>query len=182
MTRRLFVLDHNFPPLVIKPHIPEVEFRMLQDIDPWLLEDVEDWAILMALAQYKPTTIHGFVTCDASMLNLSRTLPVLSQTSLSLVVCEGAGSDPIAATALALLHAPYVAERWIGRPELVVVRHPGRKVNELREGIERLATRAGVSRSRFLRANECSREQLSTPVRTWYQPALGLMSKRPRPT
>lgn len=173
-TGRTFVLDHNFPPLVIRPYIPEVEFIALQDVDPWLLANVEDWAILLALEQYKPTRIHGFVTCDDTMLNLSKTLPVLSQTRLSLLVCEGVGDDPIAATALAMLHAPYVAARWTDRPQLVVARHPGSKPDELRAWVEKLAARARVRRSRFLRANECSREQLTSPVRDWYQPPLNL--------
>lgn len=182
MPQRTFVLDHNFPPLVIKPPIPEVQFRMLQDIDPWLLEDVEDWAILLALSQYKPFPVHGFITCDDTMLNLSKTLPVLNQTSLSLVVCAGEGHDPIASTGLALLHAPYVAARWTNRPELVVVRHPGSKQNELREWTEKLADRANVSRARFLQMHQCTRKQLTTPVSAWYAPPLRLGETSARPT
>jgi hypothetical protein len=174
VTRRTFVLDHNFPPLVVRPFIPEVEFRMLQDIDQWLLENVEDWAILLALSQHKAFPIHGFVTSDDTMLNLSKTLPVLSQTSLSLVVCEGEGHDPIAATGIALLHTPYIAARWTDRPELVVLKHPGKKTNGLHEWTDKLAARAGVKRARYLRANECSRDQLTKPVRSWYQPPLKL--------
>ena len=139
MTRRLFVLDHNFPAMAVSPFIPEVEFRPLQAIDPWLTRGVEDWAVLHGLAQNKATKIHGFVTNDDRMLNLSRTLPVLMQTELTLLICMSTGHDPIAATGLVLMHAPYVAARWQAHPELVVTRHPGQKANELETWIDKLS-------------------------------------------
>jgi len=73
------------------------------------------------------------------MLNLSRTLPVLMQTELTLLICMSAGHDPIAATGLVLMHAPYVAARWKAHPELVVTRHPGQKANELETWIDKLS-------------------------------------------
>jgi len=155
--------------MAISPSVPEVEFRMLQDIDPWLTSGVADWATLLGLSQHKPVEIHGFVTCDDTMLNLSRTLPVLMQTELTLLVCANVGHDPIAATGLVLLHAPYVAARWTAHPELVVVRHPGQKTNELDDWIEKLSRRAKMDRNEYLRANELSRAELR-PLKDWYVP------------
>lgn len=171
MTQRLFVLDHNFPAMAVNPRVPEVEFRMLQDVDPWLTAGVEDWATLLGLAQFKVPKVHGFVTCDDSMLNLSRTIPVLLQTELTLLVCANVGHDPIAATGLVLLHAPYVAARWTAHGELVVVRHPGQKLNELETWLGKLSKRAKAKRNEYLRANELTREQLTKPIKDWYTPA-----------
>jgi len=36
---------------LVSPFIPEVEFRPLQAIDPWLTRGVEDWAVLHGLAR-----------------------------------------------------------------------------------------------------------------------------------
>ncbi len=171
MTRRLFVLDHNFPGLAVEPFIPEVEFKALQDIDPWLTRGVDDWATILGLHQFKSSKIHGFVTCDDGMLNLSRTIPVLMQTDLTLLVCAKTGHDPIAATGLVLLHAPYIAARWTEHPELVVVRHPGQKANEVEDRLETLIGRTKMKRGEYLRANELTREQLETPLKDWYVPS-----------
>lgn len=160
--------------MALRPTIPEVEFRLLQDVNPWLTSGVQDWAVLLGLFQFKPYKVHGFVTSDDSMLNLSRTLPVLRQTDLTLMVCQGQGHDPIAATGLLLLHCPYVARRWTSHAELVVVRHPGQKANELEPWIAKLAVRAKTGRSAYLRANELKAEELGRPLQEWYAPTLEL--------
>ena len=157
--------------MAASPFIPEVEFRPLQAIDPWLTRGVEDWAVLLGLYQYKAAKIHGFITCDDGMLNLSRTIPVLTQTDLTLLVCLKAGHDPIAATGLILLHAPYTAARWTAHPELVVVRHPGQKTDELDGWVDKLSSRAKMTRAQYLRAHELGRDQLTRPLRDWYTPS-----------
>jgi len=168
--RRLFVTDHNFPRQVTAIHLPEAELRSLTSVDPWLTQRVADWAVLLGLHQYKAQKIHGFITNDDSMLNLSRTLPVLMQTELTLLVCAGVGDDPVAATGLLLLHLPYVARRWGPHPEAVVVRPAAPKTDDLPRLLEVNARRAGATASEFRRAHELDRRQLTTPLRDWYEP------------
>jgi len=150
--------------------MPEAELMSLTDVDPWLTHRVADWALLLGLYQYRPRKIHGFITNDARMLALSRTLPVLMQTDLTLLVCAKVGHDPVAATGLLLLHLPYVAKRWAAHPEVVVVQPSGQKANELSPHLEIAASRAGQAIAPFRRAHELTREQLTTPLKDWYEP------------
>jgi hypothetical protein len=150
--------------------MPEAEIKTLTDIDPWLTHRVADWAVILALHQYRPLKIHGFITNDAKMLALSRTLPVLMQTELSLLVCARVGDDPVAATGLLLLHLPYLARRWAPHPEVVVANSPAQKPDELSDSLEVAATREGLSVRDFIKTYRPSRTELSTPLRNWYVP------------
>jgi len=116
--------------MVLSVQMPEARLTPLTKIDPWLTADVEDWAILVALHQRRPD-VHGFITTDESMLHTPKLLPILLQTNLTLVVCQEAGHDAIAATGLLLLHLPRIARRWVDHPQLWVLRAPAEKASEV---------------------------------------------------
>jgi hypothetical protein len=105
---RLFALDQNFPQPILDTldrFIPEAELLPLADIDVRLIENTEDWEVLLALHHHERPW-DGLITADSSMLNLPRELAVLMQTRLALVVAEEAAHDPLRASGLVLLHLP----------------------------------------------------------------------------
>jgi hypothetical protein len=150
--------------------MPELELISLTVVDPWLTSGVEDWAVLLGLYQYRPRKIHGFITNDDKMLALSRTLPVLAQTDLTLLVIAGVGHEPVSATGLLLLHAPAVAARWTERPELVVVQSPPIKANEFSKFLTTAAMQHDLAPGPFRKKFQLEREQLTTPLKDWYVP------------
>jgi hypothetical protein len=107
---RLFALDQNFPePIVaaLDNFIPEAELVPLRAIDPMLVEDIEDWQILLAL-HHHARDWDGLITTDSGILNLPREMVVIRQTLLTLVVAEAAGHDPIRATGLLFTHLSWI--------------------------------------------------------------------------
>lgn len=167
MTRRRFVLDHDFPPLVVRVPIPEVELVALASVDARLVADVEDWAVIAALGQRND--VDGFVTIDRRMLRTPKVLSVLAQTRLSLVVCKDVGNDPIAATGLALLHLPSIAGRYEGQAQLWDLPRPAqRRPEDLDRAIVELARHAKVSREALLVREQLTPEELARPVMDWY--------------
>jgi hypothetical protein len=75
---RLFALDQNFPvPIVtaLDNFIPEAELVPLREIDPMLVEDIEDWQILLAL-HHHARDWDGLITTDSGILNLPREMAV----------------------------------------------------------------------------------------------------------
>lgn len=114
--------------------------------------------------------MHGFVTNDERMLNLTRTLPVLLQTELTLFVCSEVGDDPVAATGLLLPHLPDIARRWSVHPAAFVVRPPATRVNELTKRLEAVAGRQGMTPQALRRRFELTHEQLTAPLKDWYVP------------
>jgi hypothetical protein len=107
---RLFALDQNFPePIVtaLDNFIPEADLVPLRDIDPMLVEDIEDWQILLAL-HHHARDWDGLITTDNGILNLPREMAVVRQTLLTLVVAEAVGHDPIRATGLLFTHLSWI--------------------------------------------------------------------------
>jgi hypothetical protein len=127
---RLFALDQNFPQPILDSldrFIPEAKLVPLADIDIRLIEDTEDWEVLLAL-HHHARPWDGVITADSSMLNLPRELAVLMQTKLTLVVAEESAHDPLRASGLVLLHLPGICART--RPDVAQVwrlRAPSRK-------------------------------------------------------
>jgi len=159
--------------MVLRLQMPEAALVSLASIDPWLTADVEDWAILVALYQRR-TAVHGFITTDESMLHTPKVLPILLQTNLTLVVCQEAGHDAIAATALVMLHLPRIARRWVDHPQLWVLRAPPEKAAEVVEKrIDRMAR--SEQRREFIRRHQITNAQLTEPIRTWYVPQQPLL-------
>lgn len=108
--RRLFALDHNFPIPIVRAlgqSVPEAELVPISEIDARLPDMNEDWRVLLAL-HHHPRPWDGLITTDSGMLSLARELSVLLQTSLTLVVAQGAGHDPLRATGLVLTHLPHI--------------------------------------------------------------------------
>lgn len=124
-----FVLDHNFPNNIIQAlgHIPEADLIPLQVFDAALIQNVEDWEILVRIHQAR---LDGFITSDEAMINQAKELAVLIQTRLTLVVTESVTHDPLVATGLLLIHLPHIAHQTApARPQLWVLRAPGRKAH-----------------------------------------------------
>jgi hypothetical protein len=104
------VLDQNFPLAVKRKGAAEaavssvglewpfdITLVPLAEIDPGLVEQVEDWQILEAL--HRRGGIDGLITNDERILSQAREMVVLSRTRLVLVVTRGTGHDPLRATA-----------------------------------------------------------------------------------
>lgn len=163
--------------MVLTVQMPEARLVPLTRIDPWLTEDVEDWAILVALYQRR-AEVHGFITTDESILFTPKLLPILLQTNLTLVVCQDAGHDAITATGLVLLHLPRIARRWVDHAQLWVLRSPPEKASEeIEERIDRLSKNEGGRD--FIRRHQISHERLAKPLRSWYVPQQPLLPPSP---
>jgi hypothetical protein len=114
--------------------------------------------VLLALHQLG---YEGLVTCDENMLWLPETVAVVEQTGLSVVVCAGAGHDPIMASGLLLAHLPHVAKRHRkGSPQIWTLKAVDRGPIPLAKHKESLARRSGVQVDDF----RLSDAQLRTPV------------------
>lgn len=95
------------------------------------------------------------------MLWLPETVAVIEQTGLSLVVCAGAGHDPIMASGLLLAHLPHVAKRHRrGRPQVWVFKAVDRGPIELSKHKKSLESRSGVRVDDFM----LSEDTLQTSV------------------
>jgi hypothetical protein len=108
-----FALDEDFPDTIIKAlgiGIPEAELVPIRHVDP-RLRQMDDWKLLLSL--YHLRDWDGMVTTDARMLKLPRELSIIHQTSLTLVVVEEAGHDPIRAAGLLLVHLPMICRKTV---------------------------------------------------------------------
>ena len=109
MTPAIFAIDEGFPVGVLeanKKFLPEAVLIPCLTVDP-RIEGMDDWELLRALRNHRKP-FAGLVTADRRMLGDPKTLSVLHQLKLTLVVAEGAGSDPILASAIMLAHLPTV--------------------------------------------------------------------------
>ena len=122
-----FVLDQNFPLNILTAlgYIPEANLTALHSVNSALIQDHEDWEILLDLHR---RGYDGFITADSAMIRLPKELAVLIQTGLTLVVTEGVGHDSIQATGLLLIHLPHIAHQTRkGTPQLWRLRPPPRR-------------------------------------------------------
>jgi hypothetical protein len=105
-----FVLDHNFPYTAtgIK-WPPALSLTPLRDYDQRLVRDHDDWQVLASLA--RRGDVDGYVTNDARMLDLPTEMVALTLSRLILVVTDGTGADPLAATGLLMAYLPQIAVR-----------------------------------------------------------------------
>lgn len=95
------------------------------------------------------------------MLWLPETVAVVEQTGLSVVVCAGAGHDPIMASGLLLAHLPHVAKRHRkGSPQIWTFKAVDTGPIPLAKHKESLTRRSGVQVDEF----RLSDAQLRTPV------------------
>jgi hypothetical protein len=106
-----FVLDHNFPYQVVHglDWPPYLRLRGLKDVAPDLIDEPDDWRILLQLATRGD--VDGYITNDAAMLELPEEMVALTRTRLTLVVTVGVGHNPVRATGLLMTYLPEVARR-----------------------------------------------------------------------
>jgi hypothetical protein len=106
-----FVLDHNFPYQVVNglDWPPYIHLSALKDIAPNLVEEPDDWRILLALAAMDD--VHGYITNDAAMLDSAEEVVALTRTRLALVVTSGVGHNPLRASGLLLTYLSEIARQ-----------------------------------------------------------------------
>lgn len=168
----LFALDEGFPQTILQVAalLPDVTLRPLRDVDPRLVGNSEDWAVLLRLYQH-PEPFDGLITTDASMHNLPKEMSVLHQTNLTLVQVLAAGNDAIRATALVLLHLPYIVkETRRDRPQYWALRPPAKRpARRAVDALGEIAQKQGVAVSELLESGRLNEGQLAQDMWRWYQ-------------
>jgi len=145
-----FVLDQNFPfQAAGLPWPPALTVSPLRAIDPDLASDHDDWEIFRAL--HDRGGIDGFITNDASLLNLAREMVMLSRTQIILVVTAGLGHDPLGATGLLMLHLPQIAKQQHPRPCIYTLKRPKLQLTNVRSTVDALAAQAGLAPAALMR-------------------------------
>ncbi len=99
---------------------PDLRISRLYDIQPELTRDQEDWQVLLALNQRGD--VNGFITNDAKLLNLPAEMLALHTTSLTLVITDGVGDQPIRATGLVMVHLETIASQMSNKPRIWILR------------------------------------------------------------
>jgi hypothetical protein len=146
-----FALDENYPtPLIaaVGDYFEGVELVSVREIDP-RLQSMDDPDLLLAL-HHDPGRWAGLITTDTGILRQPRSLDIIRQTQLALVVARSAGHDPLVATGLVLANLPAICARLQESPggvfELVKQRVVQGKPAEL---FAELAKRSGSSPTSF---------------------------------
>ncbi len=135
-----FVLDQNFPfQATGLPWPPALTVSPLRAIDPDLTSDHDDWEIFRAL--HDRGGIDGFITNDASLLNLAREMVMLSRTQIILVVTAG----------LLMLHLPQIAKQQHPRPCIYTLKRPKLQLTNVRSTVDALAAQAGLTPAALMR-------------------------------
>jgi hypothetical protein len=124
VTASHFVLDHNFPVAAVTlPWPPNLlQVTALRDLDPRLTRGFQDFQIIQALD--KRGDVHGLVTNDARILNLSPEMVALSRSRLTLVVTDGVGHDPLRALGLIMVYLQAIALKAVAQSQIFVLK-PG---------------------------------------------------------
>jgi hypothetical protein len=151
-----FVLDHNFPYQVVHglDWPPYIRLSGLKDIAPQLVEEPDDWRILLALAA--DSGIDGYITNDGEMLNLVEEMAVLTRTQLTLVVTASSGHTPMRASGLLMTYLPEIARQVQGqaRRQATIFRLQASQVSHFRSSpgqqIDKLAARRQIEPQRLL--------------------------------
>lgn len=133
----VFVLDQNFPRQSSEIPWPQpLVLERLPVAHPDLVASVDDWEIILEL-QHRGAA--GFVTNDAQILNSPRELVALSRTTLTLVVTEGTGHDPLVANGLLQVHLGEIAADGNTRPTIYRLRKTGKSVDSPARRLNTLA-------------------------------------------
>jgi hypothetical protein len=145
--RRLFALDQNFPEPIIaalREAIDCAELVSVRDIGKEL-PTLDDWELLLRL-HTDPREWDGLITCDASMLSLSREMAALERTGLSLVIADGQGHNPIRATGLLLVHIEHICHQTVRhRSQIWTLRAGHKDPDKATRYLEKIADREKVS-------------------------------------
>jgi hypothetical protein len=147
-----FALDHNFPVQIISDvWPPSIELVRLGDIDSRMTE-WDDWQIILELD--RRGGYDGLITDDGDMLALPNAMVALARTSLSLVVADAAGHQPIKAAGLLMIYLPAIINSRPRGPSIFVlsVDEVGRKKRDVYECIRRIARQENVADQDLRRA------------------------------
>src|SRR3989442_14226763 len=103
-----FGVDHNFPEPILEAIRGYLPFgvEMIKEISPLLIANVDDWQVLLALAQQG---YHGLISLDFEAIALPKEMAGVHQTELSPVPNEAGGGNPPPAGGHVAIHATHVA-------------------------------------------------------------------------
>ena len=147
-----FALDHNFPVQIISDvWPPSIELIRFGDIDPRMTE-WDDWQIILELE--RRGGFDGLITDDGDMLAERNPMVALSRTSLSLVIADAAGHQPIKAAGLLMIYLQAIIANRPRGPSIFVlsVDEVGRKKRDIFECIRRIARQENVAEQDLRRA------------------------------
>jgi hypothetical protein len=166
-----FALDEGFPSTIFKLEdlLPGIELVSLRSIDPRLVGNSEDWAVLLRVHQLH---CDGFLTTDGRIIEDAKVLAVLHQTKSTLVSYVETGHDAIRATGLTLLHLPFIAKSTDPDiAQLWVLRPPQRKeAKKAWDQIGELASRHHISAQQLFHTQRLSEDELQQDLWNWYEP------------
>jgi len=163
--RASFGVDHNFPsPILdaVKPFLPFAATTLLT-IDPRLVEDKDDWEVILALHQLG---YDGLITADYNMTRLPREMAVIHQTRSTLVAIEAAGDNPLRAVGQLLVQSFHVARAFrpqeaqvfrIGEPRAVRPASAWARLGEM-------ASEQGRAIQEMFNEVRLTQDELDTPV------------------
>lgn len=166
-----FALDEGFPDTIfdLADLLPGIELVPLRAVDPQLVGNSEDWAVLLRLHQIG---YDGFLTTDGRMVEDPKVLAVLHQTRSTLVSLQEAGHDAVRASGLTLLHLPYISSSNNPNvPQLWTLRAPPRKdPKKAWDQIGELSSRHGISAQQLFTSQKLSDAELEHDLWDWYTP------------
>lgn len=148
-----FVLDHNFPIMITGIRWPpDLTLEPLHYYDERLIRDHADWQVLRELD--RRGDVDGYISNDAKMLNLAPEMVALHLSGLTLVVTDGVGDDPLAATGLLMTHliGLIARERQTRGARLYRLRPMdlGNQRENILQLLEKIAGRQNVQRDRLI--------------------------------
>lgn len=95
---------------------------MVRHISPMLVDDMDDWQVLLALTQ---RGLAGLITLDYSMLDLPKEMAVVHQTKTTLIAIEAAGDNVLRAVGQLMTHLPTIVKAWESeRPQVFRLTRP----------------------------------------------------------
>ena len=147
-----FALDHNFPVQIISDvWPPSIELVRFGDIDPRMVE-WDDWQIILELD--RRGGYDGLITDDGDMLALPNEMVALARTSLSLVIADAAGHQPVKAAGLLMIYLQAIVANRPRGPSIYVlsVDEVGRKKRDIYDYIRRIARQENVAEQDLRRA------------------------------
>ena len=106
-----FVLDHNCPYQVVYglDWPPYLRLSAAKDVAPCLVDEPDDWRILLALAARGD--VDGYITNDPDLLDGAEELVALTRTRLALVMTAGVGHNPLRASGLLMTYLSEIAKQ-----------------------------------------------------------------------
>jgi hypothetical protein len=88
---------------------PYLRLSALKDFAPRLVDEPDDWRILLALAAMGD--VDGYITNDPDLLDGTEELVALTRTRLALVMTAGVGHNPLRASGLLMTYLSEIAKQ-----------------------------------------------------------------------